>query len=105
MGEIVVAAYKPKPGQDAVLLDLTRAHVPYLRSLGLVTDRPALAMRGQDGTILEIFEWRDGAAARAHEMPEIHELWEKYGAICDFTKLETLPEAKNLFAMFTPIDL
>jgi hypothetical protein len=81
MGEIVIAAYKPKPGQDSALLDLTRAHVPYLRSLGLITFRPALAMRGKDGTILEIFEWHDGAAARAHEMREIHKLWEKYSAV------------------------
>jgi hypothetical protein len=105
MGEMVIAAYKPKPGREAGLLALTRAHVPYLRSLGLVTDRPALAMQARDGTILEVFEWRDGAAARAHEMPEIHDLWAKYADVCDYTKLQALPEAQNLFAMFTPIDL
>lgn len=105
MGEIVIAAYRPKPGQDAALLDLTKDHVPYLRRLGLVTDRPALAMRNRDGVVLEVFEWRDGAVDAAHKMPEIHALWEKYGAVCDYTKLTDLPEAADLFAMFTPIDI
>jgi hypothetical protein len=104
MGEIVIAAYRPKPGQEAALLDLTRDHVPYLRQLGLVTDRPALTLRNRNGVVLEIFEWRDGGTAAAHEMPEIHALWEKYAAVCDYTKLTELPEASDLFAMFTPID-
>jgi hypothetical protein len=105
MGEIVIAAYRPKPGQEAALLNLTRGHVPYLRELGLVTDRPALALRNREGVVLEIFEWRDGGAQAAHKMPEIHELWGKYAAVCDYTKLAELPEAADLFAMFTPLDL
>jgi len=104
MADVVIAAYKPKPGKDAELLALTREHVPYLRQLGLVTDRPAIAMVGQDGTILEVFEWQDGAVERAHSMPEIHALWEKYGAVCDYTPLHALPEAQNLFAMFKPLE-
>ena len=104
MGEMVIAAYKPKPGRAAELLALARDHAPYLRSLGLVSDRPAVIMAAKDGTILEVFEWLDGAVERAHEMPEIHELWAKYGEVCDYTPLNTLPETANLFAMFTPID-
>jgi hypothetical protein len=104
MGEMVIAAYKPKPGKDAELLALTREHVPYLRRLDLVTDRPAIVMQAQDGTILEVFEWREGAVERAHAMPEIHALWEKYGAVCDYTPLHALPEAQSLFAMFKPVD-
>ncbi len=101
---MVIAAYQPKPGRAADLLALARDHVPYLRSLGLASDRPAVMMQAQNGTILEVFEWLDGAAARAHEMPEIHKLWEKYGEVCDYVPLATLPEAANLFAMFTPVD-
>jgi len=104
LGTMVIAAYRPKPGKDAEMLALTREHVPYLRSLDLVTDRPAIVMRAQDGTILEMFEWRDGAVERAHAMPEIHALWEKYAAVCDYTPLHALPEAQNLFAMFEPVD-
>jgi len=105
MGEMVIAAYKPKPGFEAALLALTIEHVPYLRALGLVTDRPPLAMRAKDGTILEVFEWRDEGTARAHGMPEIHALWEKYGAVCEYVPLRNLAEAGDLFAMFEPLDL
>jgi hypothetical protein len=104
MGEMVIAAYKPKPGCEAALLALTAEHVPYLRSLGLVTERPGLAMRAKDGTILDVFEWRDGAIARAHEMPEIHGLWAKYAAVCDFVPLRMVGEAADLFARFEPVD-
>ena len=31
MPVIVIAAYRPKPGQDAALLEILRDHVPYLR--------------------------------------------------------------------------
>jgi hypothetical protein len=104
MGEMVIAAYMPKPGCEVALLALTVEHVPYLRTLGLVTDRPHLAMRAKDGTIVEVFEWRDGGTARAHEMPEIHALWQKFGAVCDYVPLLSLAEAANLFAMFEPVD-
>jgi len=104
MGEMVIAAYRPKPGCEADLLALTAEHIPFLRSLGLVTDRPALAMRAKDGTILEVFEWRDCAIARAHEMPEIHALWAKYGAVCAYVPLTALAEAGALFAQFEPLD-
>jgi hypothetical protein len=105
MGEIVIVAYKPKPGCEAELLQLTVEHIPFLRSLDLVTDRAAIAMRGKDGTIIEVFEWQEGAVDRAHTMPEIHKLWERYGKVCDYTPLQALPEAANLFAMFTPLNV
>lgn len=105
MGEMVIVAYKPKPGCEASLLALTIEHVPYLRALGLATERPHLLMRANDGTVLEVFEWRDGGIAQAHEMPEIHLLWEKYGAVCEYVPLRTLSEAGDLFARFQPLDL
>ncbi len=40
---IVIVAYRPKPGKDADLLQLTREHVPLLRAEGLVTDHPVTA--------------------------------------------------------------
>lgn len=104
MGEMVIAAYRPKPGCEAGLLALTAEHIPHLRSLGLVTDRPSLAMRAKDGTVLEVFEWKDGAIALAHEMPEIHAMWAKYSAVCEYVPLMTLGEAADLFAQFVPLD-
>jgi hypothetical protein len=105
MGDMVIAAYKPKPGKATELLALTKMHIPYLRNLNLVTGRATLTMQAKDGTILEVFDWQDGAIERAHAMPEIHRLWEQYAAVCDYTPLAKLPESETLFAQFKPLDL
>jgi hypothetical protein len=104
MGDMVIVAYRSKPGQDAALLDLIRDHVPFLRRLGLATDRPPLAMRGKDGVIVEVFEWAPGAIASAHENPAVLALWGEYAAVCDYVPLYQLPEAREMFATFAPID-
>jgi hypothetical protein len=105
MGDMVIVGYMPKPGQEAALLALTLEHVPILRRLGLATDRPALAMRAKDGTIVEVFEWKDGAIAKAHEHPDVQAMWGRYATACDYIPLNELPEAKDLFASFAPIEL
>ena len=56
MADIVIVAYRPKPGQAEALLALTVEHVPTLRRLGLATDRPAMVMTNKDGVIVEVFE-------------------------------------------------
>jgi len=91
MGDVVIVAYRPKPGCDNELLDLVKQHVPYLRRLGLATDRPALALSGNGGVVIEVFEWAAGAIASAHENPEVLALWEKYAAVCDYVPLHELP--------------
>lgn len=103
MPDMVIAAYRPKPCCAEALAELAATHVPHLRRLGLATDRPALAMRAADGTILEVLEWRDGGIDAAHTNPEIHALWARYAELCDYTKLTDIPEASTLFATFTPI--
>jgi hypothetical protein len=105
MGDMVIVAYRPKPGCFDTLLALTRAHVPELRRLGLATDRPALAMRAADDVIVEIFEWQDGAIASAHANPAVQAMWAEYAAVCDYVPLSNLPEAKDMFAQFVPITL
>ena len=105
MGDIVIVAYRPKSGCDDKLLELVKDHAPFLRRLGLATDRPATAMRGKGGVIVEVFEWRNGAIASAHENPDVQELWARFAAICDYVPLSELPEAEDMFAQFEPIDL
>ena len=39
---LVIVAYRPKPGQEPVLLAELRDHVHVLRSEGLATDRPVI---------------------------------------------------------------
>jgi hypothetical protein len=105
MGRMVIVGYRPKPGCEDELLALTRDHVPQLRRLGFATGRPAVAMRSKAGVIVEVFEWADGAIARAHEHPEVQAMWARYAAVCEYTPLHELAETKDLFAEFEPIDL
>ncbi len=100
---IVIVAYKPKPGKEADLLQLTREHVPLLRSEGLATDHPVTACQAKDGTIVEVFEWAAGGAERAHSNPLVLKLWERYSAVCDYVPLATLAESSTMFASFTPL--
>lgn len=102
---MVIVAYRPKPGKEAALLQLTREHVPALRKLGLATDRATLAMTNREGVVVEVFEWADGAISRAHANPEVQAMWGRYEEACDYVQLATLPEAMDLFATFTPIEL
>jgi len=104
MGEIVIAAYRPKPGREADLADEVRAHLPSLREWGFATDLPVTAMRAADGTILEVFEWRHGAIDAAHKDPRVLALWGRFGEVCDSISLRDLPETAGLFATFAPLD-
>jgi hypothetical protein len=93
MGELVIVAYRAKEGKGEELMRLTRQHVPFLRALGLATDREPIIAIGTEGTVIEVFEWVDGGIARAHQMDEVQEMWAKYALICDYVPLAQLPEA------------
>jgi hypothetical protein len=103
MTNIVIVAYRAKPGCIEALLDLTRDHVPLLRRLGLATDRPPIVMQNRDGVIVEVFEWADGGIDRAHQHPDVHALWQRYAEVCDYVPLNTLPETTDMFATFAPV--
>jgi hypothetical protein len=105
-GQIVFALYRPHPGQDAALRRLIARHVPALRRLELVTDRPTMLVRAGDGTYVEIFEWVSETAARtAHDHPDIAEIWDGMEAVADFATLASLTEAQKPFTHFEPIEL
>jgi hypothetical protein len=104
MGDVVIVGYKPKPGKESELLGLVREHVPYLRNLGLATDRPPIALKSKDGIIVEIFEWCDGAIEKAHRDPAVHKLWAEYAEVCDYVPLVGLSEFNDMFAQFAPIN-
>lgn len=99
-----IVAYQPKPGKEAELKALTLEHVPFLRSLGLVTERPHVIATAGDGTIVEVFEWVAGGIEKAHHEPRLTELWGRFGATCDYVPLKTLEEAGMMFANFTPVN-
>jgi hypothetical protein len=104
MGVMVIVAYRPKPGCAEELEALVREHVPCLRTLGLVTDRPAQAMRGLNGIIVEVFEWKDGAIEEAHTSARVVDLWERFAAVCEYVPLRELPEAEKMFAEFRSLE-
>jgi len=106
MGRMVIVAYRPRSGKEAVLLELTKQHCPILRSQGLVTDRPAYAMRAADGTIIEVFEWKsEEAIAAAHTNPAVLKMWQQYGEACEYVSLTSVKECGDMFAGFEPIEL
>ncbi len=105
-GVIVIVAYRPRPGKEDLLLQLTREHVPILRGQGLATDRPVQAMHAADGTIIEVFEWvSQEAIAAAHQNLEVLKLWERYGEACEYVPLASVKECSEMFAGFAPIEL
>ena len=105
MGRFVIAAYTPKPGHEQQLLTAVRKHLDVLRWQELVTDRPAYVMRAKDGTIVEVFEWRSRhSIEQAHSNPAVQALWEEFGAACDYTSLDKLAEAHDMFAEFDAVE-
>ena len=104
-GICVIVAYRPQPGKEKELLELVRNRVPTLRKEGLVTDRVPAIMRSRDGTIVEVSEWKSQEAIdAAHRNPNVLAMWDKFFAICECVPLNTLPEAADMFAGFTPVE-
>ena len=104
-GVCVIVAYRPKPGKEQELLELVRNRVPTLRKEGLVTDRVPTIMRSRDGTIVEVSEWKSQEAIdTAHRNPNVLAMWDKFFAVCECMPLNTLAEANDMFAGFTPIE-
>ena len=105
MGRYVIAAFKPRPGQEAALRTVVRDHVPLLRGEGLVTDRPAQVMWAADGTVVEVFEWVSPQAIEAaHHNPVVQGLWARFAAACEYLPLAALAEAQHPFAEFDALD-
>lgn len=106
MGRIVIACYRPRPGMKEQLFELTRRHVQRLRAEGLVTDREPIAMKAQDGTVVEVFEWTSAEAIEAaHSNANVQEMWKEYAAVCEYVPLAELDESRQLFSEFSPVSL
>ena len=104
--QIVFAVYRPRKGKDKVLEKLIARHVPTLRKLGLATARKPVVARSRNGTYIEVFEWEsEEAVKQAHEHPKVAQIWETMGRVCEFSKLESLPETKEEFPHFKPVRL
>ena len=100
-GRFAIAAYRPRPGRQADLLELLDRHRRLLVELGLVGTRARSLMQAADGSIVEVFEWASAeAVAAAHRHPAVLALWQSLEAVCTFEPLAALPEAARPFADF-----
>ncbi|MEW6730048.1 MAG: hypothetical protein AB1489_01805 [Acidobacteriota bacterium] len=104
--QIVFALYRPHEGKDEELRKLIAQHVPTLRKLELITDRPAVLVKSKNGTYIEIFEWRTAQSSeQAHHHPEVAKVWEAMDKVADLPALDTLEEIKGRFPHFEPVNL
>lgn len=102
---LVIVAYRPKPGKNEKLKKLVANHVPDLARLGFVTDRKPVIVEATDGTIIEVFEWLSvEAIEQAHSHPGVHKIWGDFAECCDHVPLNTIAEAADLFAGFKPLN-
>jgi hypothetical protein len=101
---MAVACYKPKAGKDRELADLVNKHYNILKSENVVTDRLPVKMKSEDGTIIEVFEWKsEEDKQRAHSNPNVKEIWKRFEAISDNIPISALPESKDQYANFHPV--
>jgi hypothetical protein len=104
-GPVVIAVYKPKPGQARALEDLLAEHVPTLRREELATARPVVLLRSEDGIYLEIFEWASvQSPARAHDNARVQALWQRIAQVAEVIRLADLPCAHRSFPHFEPVE-
>jgi hypothetical protein len=60
-------------------------------------------MESDDGTIIEVFEWKSpGAIEEAHTNEKVQKMWREYEQVCDYVTLSYLKEAGEAFAAFHP---
>lgn len=84
---ISLCKYRLKPGKEPEFVKLLEKHWPTMTRLGLVADQPPhLMFRGEDKQgvyYVEVFPWKDADAMnRAHELPEVAQVWEPMGTCC-----------------------
>ena len=101
--QLVIVAYKPKPGKEEALHLLMREHYSILKQQDLVTDRTPVMMQAKDGTVIEVFGWKSKAAIEsAHTNAAVLKMWAEYNEACDYVPIATIVEALNLFSSFAP---
>ncbi len=105
MGRIVIACYKPHPGQESRLQRLLATHVDRLRKEGLATHRESIVMKSSSGTFIEVFEWESKEAIEAaHHNPAVQKMWEEFSAVCEYETPMNIQEFSQLFSEFTPVN-
>ncbi|WP_349407711.1 hypothetical protein [Pseudalkalibacillus sp. SCS-8] len=96
-----IALYQPKEGKKDELLKIIEDHTPLLRREGLITEFEPVLLKSENGTYLELFQWKSIAAKdAAHQSEQVMTLWEKMMEVADMKQLSSLSEADQLFPNF-----
>ena len=102
---ITIAVYKPIAGKENELEKLMHTHHSRLLNLDLVTDRRPIIMQSEDGSILEVFEWKSKEAIHAaHSHPDVLTMWSEFSTVCEYLPTSQVKEIGNMFSEFTPIN-
>lgn len=103
---VAIALYRPQPGKEENLLNVVKDHLPILHQENLITARTPLHLQAEDGTVLEIFEWKSSEAKdAAHQSPAVMKVWERFMSVSEMVSLSSLEEANQPFPNFKPITL
>lgn len=103
---VAIALYRPHEGKEQELHAIVKEHGPALKREGLITELPMLQLEAEDGTVIEIFEWKSEEAMRqAHASPVIWPIWERMMAVAEMTSLGSLKEAGQPFPNFKRLEL
>jgi quinol monooxygenase YgiN len=101
---VFMALYRPKPGKEKELIEILKIHIPVLREVGLITERELLTLQAEDGTIIEIAEWKSSEAIdRAHHSKKVMAVWDQIASVAELTNLSSLAEAQYPFPNFKAI--
>lgn len=96
---VVVAGYRPMPGCSRELEDLVRTHHPILAKEGLATKRAPMILRGQDGTLIEIYEVTPAYSKESTASnPRVMEVWRMMDDICTYVPAGRLDDLHTLFS-------
>lgn len=102
--QIVIVAYRPKPGKQKQLVELVSRHHGLLFREGLVTDRKPICMKADDGCIVEVFEWVSAQAVeQAHQNERVTEMWQAFDDACDYVPIAQVKGADQIFSSFAPV--
>lgn len=101
---VFMALYRPQPGKELELKEILKGHIPALREEGLLTDLELLTLQAEDGTIIEIAEWKSPEAIdQAHLSEKVKGVWKQIMSVAELTSLSSLAEAQYPFPNFKAI--
>ena len=96
MGELAIMAYRARNGRRAQLEDLSRSHIPILRRLNLLTDKPERVLWVDEDMLVEVFEWAEGAENLAPSLPDVKAIRLDYAEVAETIDWSEVPNGRRI---------